>query len=161
MPILKFTLANLFLTIVWMAMTGDFSPTNFLEGFVLAYIMVAVAERSETAATYVRRGGRLLLLVLVFFRELIWASVRVVRSVFMPRAYLNPGVVAIPLDLKSDFEIMLLGHMITLTPGTLTLEVSPDKKYIYVHTMELGVSVEAFRQSIKDGFERRILEVTS
>ena len=103
----------------------------------------------------------MLLLFLVFIRELIWASVRVVRSIFMPRAYLNPGVVAIPLDLKSDFEIMLLGHMITLTPGTLTLEVSPDKKFIYVHTMELGGSVEAFRQSIKDGFERRILEVTS
>ena len=66
MPILKFTLANLSLTIIWMAMTGDFSPTNFLEGFVLAYIMVAVAERSDTAATYLRRGGKLLLLFLVF-----------------------------------------------------------------------------------------------
>ena len=161
MPVLSFTLANLSLAIVWMAMTNDFSATNFLEGFVLAYLMVAIAERSHSPTRYIGKGRKIMLLVLVFFRELILASLRVVRSVFMPRSALNPGVVAIKLDLQTPFEIMLLGHMITLTPGTLTLDVDPEEKIIYVHTMELGESVEAFRRSIKDGFERRILEVTS
>ena len=153
-------LLNLILTLVWMAMTGEFTPSNFFEGFILSYILVYVAQQLYSRPRYLGKGRKVVALIYDFLIELFIASFRVVRSVFQPRSKLNPGVVAIPLDLESDVEIMLLGHMITLTPGTLTLDVSHDKRVIYVHTIEIGESKEAFRRSIKEGFERRILEVT-
>ena len=67
-------------------------------------------------------------------------------------------MVAVPLDVTSDAAITLLGNLITLTPGTLTLDVSTDHLPLYVHVMNVE-DVESFRQGIKNGFERRILEL--
>ena len=70
----------------------------------------------------------------------------------------RPGVVAIPLEAKTDAEITFLANVITLTPGTLSLDVSEDRSTLYVHTMFLE-SPEVLRESIKEGFERRVLEL--
>ncbi len=68
------------------------------------------------------------------------------------------AIVAIPLDAKTDREITLLANLITLTPGTLSLDVSEDRRFLYVHAMFVE-DVESFRDSIKNGFERRLLEL--
>ena len=65
---------------------------------------------------------------------------------------------AIPLDARSDAEITLLANLITLTPGSLYLDVSQNRCVMYVHTMHVD-DLDAFRRSIKDGFERRVMEV--
>jgi multicomponent Na+:H+ antiporter subunit E len=71
---------------------------------------------------------------------------------------MRPGVVAVPLELQTDAAITLLANLITLTPGTLSLDVSADRRVLYVHTMYLD-DVEQFRREIKEGFERRVIEV--
>jgi multicomponent Na+:H+ antiporter subunit E len=73
---------------------------------------------------------------------------------------MRPAIVAIPLDLRSPLAITLLAQMITLTPGTLSLDVSSDRRVLYVHSMYVD-DIDAFRRSIKDGFERRLLQVLS
>jgi len=65
----------------------------------------------------------------------------------------------VPLTVQSDAGITLLSNLITLTPGTLTLEVAKDRSQLFVHVMNVG-DVAAFRRSIQTGFERRILELT-
>jgi multicomponent Na+:H+ antiporter subunit E len=73
---------------------------------------------------------------------------------------MRPGIIAIPLDARTDLEITLLANLITLTPGTLSLDVSADRRVLYVHVMYIdNDDIEAVRRSIKDGFERRVLEV--
>jgi multicomponent Na+:H+ antiporter subunit E len=73
---------------------------------------------------------------------------------------MRPGVVAIPLDVQTDAEITLLANLITLTPGTLSLDVSTDRRVLYIHVMYIdNDDVEAVRRKIKEGFERRVLEV--
>ena len=72
---------------------------------------------------------------------------------------MKPGIVKIPLDARSDLEITLLANLISLTPGTLSLDVSDDRKVLYVHAMYVN-DREDFVASIKNGFERRILEIT-
>jgi multicomponent Na+:H+ antiporter subunit E len=67
-------------------------------------------------------------------------------------------VVAIPLEAESDLSISLLANLITLTPGSLTLDVSEDRKVLYVHTM-YAEDIDQLRLGIKD-LERRVLEVT-
>jgi multicomponent Na+:H+ antiporter subunit E len=71
---------------------------------------------------------------------------------------MTPGIVRVPLDVKTDFEITLLANLISLTPGTLSLDVSEDRKVLYVHTMYVG-DKDKFIEGIKSGFERRLLKL--
>ncbi len=75
-----------------------------------------------------------------------------------PKFFMKPGIIRIPLEAKTDLEITLLANLITLTPGTLSLDVSDDKKVLYVHAMYIK-SKEEFISNIKEGFEKRLLEI--
>lgn len=152
-------LLNLLLAIAWVALTGDYEAGNFAVGFVLAYLVIRLTQHSQMAVRYVKKIQLILFFIVFFLKELVFSSLRVAVQVLSPTMKMRPAVVAVPLDVKSDEAITLLGNLITLTPGTLTIDVSSDRSTMYVHTMNME-DVESFRRSIKDGFERRILEVT-
>jgi multicomponent Na+:H+ antiporter subunit E len=102
--------------------------------------------------------GQVLNLALFFIWELILANLRVAYDVVTPRHHMRPGVIGVPLAAHTDLEITVLSSMISLTPGTLSLDVSADRKILYIHAMYID-DVDAVRRKIKDGFERRVLEV--
>jgi multicomponent Na+:H+ antiporter subunit E len=68
---------------------------------------------------------------------------------------IEPAVVAIPLDVTSDGEILLLSMLINITPGSVTIDLSGNRRTLYVHVMHMK-SAEETRREIKDGFERRV-----
>lgn len=150
---------NVFLALAWVAITGDVSFGNLLIGFGLGLTVLFFTRRILGQPTYLLRLWRVLNLLVYFVRELIASNLRVAYDVLTPGYHLRPGVVAVPLDARTDIEITLLANMITLTPGSFSLDVSADRRVLYLHVMYLGEDVEAFRRRIKDGFERRILEV--
>ncbi len=83
-----------------------------------------------------------------------------VRAPLASPSYISPGVIAIPLDVRTDAEITLLANLITLTPGSVSLDLSEDKRTLYVHAMYIdGGDVEAYRRTVKEGLERRVLEL--
>jgi multicomponent Na+:H+ antiporter subunit E len=90
-----------------------------------------------------------------FVREILLANVRVAADVLRPDIRIQPAVVGIPLDVTSDAEILLLSMLINITPGSVTIDLSEDRRTLYVHVMHM-TSVEATRREIKDGFERRV-----
>lgn len=102
------------------------------------------------------RTGAWLRLTFLFFRELALSVRDVAITVLHPRRNIRSAIVAIPLDLKGDPGITLLANMITLTPGTTSLHVSEDRKFLYAHVM--SVSDETVEQ-IKAGFEHHVREV--
>lgn len=153
-------LLNLLLAIIWVALTGHYEASNYALGFILAFLVIRLTQYSNSAVRYVRRVKLLIFFMGFFLRELIVSSYRVVVLVLSRNPEMKPAVVAIPLDVKSDIGITLLGNLITLTPGTLTLDVSTDHSTMYVHAIDVE-DVDAFRASIKNGFERRILEISS
>lgn len=148
---------NIFLALAWAALFGDFSTVDLVAGFILGYIALWLAQDVLGASTYFGKWRRITNLVLVFFWALIVANVRVAYSVLAPQSKMRPGIVAIPLDIKRDIEITLLANMITLTPGTLSIDVSDDRKVLYVHGMHV-YDLEEFKHEIKDGFERLVRE---
>jgi len=150
---------HMLLALVWVAMTGDVTGGNFAVGFGLGFVILLFTQRVVGQPTYTIKVWRVLTLALFFVRELVKANLRVAYDVLTPGFQLRPGVVALPLEAQSDIEITLLANMITLTPGTLSLDVSADRSVLYLHAMYLDEDVDAFRRKIKDGFERRILEV--
>jgi multicomponent Na+:H+ antiporter subunit E len=98
-------------------------------------------------------------LILLFLRELILSALRVAWLAVQPRIVIRPAIVAYPLTVTTDAQITLLANMITLTPGTLSVDVSDDRKWLYVHAIDIE-SKEALIGSIAAGFETRILRVT-
>ncbi|MBI2997309.1 MAG: Na+/H+ antiporter subunit E, partial [Deltaproteobacteria bacterium] len=82
----------------------------------------------------------------------------VAHDVLTPPFYMRPRVLALPLDALTDIEITLLANLISLTPGTLSLDVSSDQRVLYVHAM-YAADAEAARREMKDGLERRMLRL--
>jgi multicomponent Na+:H+ antiporter subunit E len=102
--------------------------------------------------------ARLVELLGYFIWELFVANLRVAYDVLTPWHRMRPGVIAVPLTISTNAEITMLANLLTLTPGTLSLDISQDRRTLYVHAMYLG-DVEAERRKIQHGFERRILAV--
>jgi len=151
---------NVALSLAWVALIGELSVERFVEGFVLVALTLGITQHFiGRRTTYFDKVQQIVSFVLYFLKELVVSSWRVAWCVLAPNLNnIRPAVVAIPLSVKTDEEITLLANMITLTPGTLSLDVSADKRALYVHTFNLD-SIEAFRAEIKQGFERRVHEV--
>ena len=101
---------------------------------------------------------KLVALFAFFLGELVISSMRIAWDVLTPRAYRAPGIVAVPLDAQSDTEIATVANLISLTPGSLSVDVSSDRRTLYVHSMFAG-DPDELRMEIKNGFERRVLEI--
>lgn len=97
--------------------------------------------------------------LLFYIVEVVIANMRIAWDIITPRHRMKPGVLAIPLDVESDNEILALNNLTTMTPGTLCLDVSTDKRVIYVHAMYID-DAEKIRKDIKSGLEKRIMEVS-
>lgn len=148
---------NLMLTFVWVALTGSFALLNFIFGFVLSFFILKLVVKGS-GARYFGFVPKLIGFVFFFLYELIKANVQVAIDVVTPPFYMTPGIIKVPLDAKTDVEITLLANLISLTPGTLSLDVSDDKKVLYVHAMYI-TDEQAFVDSIKNGFEKRLLNI--
>jgi multicomponent Na+:H+ antiporter subunit E len=148
---------NLLLAIVWVAVTGSASLHNLFFGFVLGAIALSVVREPYGGRGYLRRCRSVLLLVLLFLKELALSAWKVTMTVLSPDMNLKPGIFAFPLTVDRDFEITLLANLITLTPGTLSVDVSNDRKTLYVHALDCS-DPQATRRDIAEGFERRIME---
>lgn len=151
-------LLNILLAIAWGALTSQFYPANLLFGFILGFLLLWVVYRNQPGQKYFYRAPKIIEFLLFFLSELIKANLRVASIVLSPRPHIRPGVIAVPLDIETDVEINLLTNLVTLTPGTLSLDVSSDHRIMYVHTIDF-TDVQEFRSQIKDGFERRLMEI--
>ena len=148
---------TLLLAIVWVAVTGSASFINLVFGFVLAAVALAIVRSSYGGVLYLGRARRILALLVLFICELAKSVWAVAVAVMSPRIDVKPGIFAFPLTVDRDFEITLLANLITLTPGTLSVDVSDDRKMLYVHALDCS-DPEAIRRGIADGFEHRIME---
>jgi multicomponent Na+:H+ antiporter subunit E len=151
-------LFNILLALVWMALTGQFDFVNFVFGFLVSFAALWVIARGNRERGYFSRLPKIIGFLFFFLKELVKANLEVAFDVITPRFYMKPGIVKIELDAESDLEITLLANLITLTPGTLSLDVSDDKKVLYVHAMYIR-DRDQFVQNIKQGFEKRLLEI--
>ncbi|MDT0687957.1 Na+/H+ antiporter subunit E [Autumnicola psychrophila] len=150
--------SNLLLSLVWIALTGTFTVANHVFGFVLSFIILRVITKGSGTGRYFTIVPKIIIFMFYFLYELIKANLQVAYEVITPNFQMKPGIVKIPLDVKSNIGITLLANLISLTPGTLSLDVSNDRKVLYVHAMYV-TDREEFIASIKNGFEKRILEI--
>jgi multicomponent Na+:H+ antiporter subunit E len=151
-------LLNVLLALAWAALTGGFQPVDLFFGFVLGYLVLWLFSPLWGSRRYFRQAPRLLDLAAYFLVDMIRANLRLAATILSPKMNLRPAVVAVPLNLHDEAAIILLSNLISLTPGTLSLDISTDRRVLYVHTVWLE-DAENFRRQIAEGYERRVLEL--
>ncbi|MCS3902924.1 multicomponent Na+:H+ antiporter subunit E [Methylohalomonas lacus] len=151
---------NIMLALAWVSLTGNFSGSGMLTGFAFGYLMLAFVTRmSGETRSYTRKIPQVVGFTLFYIWEIIRSNVRVAYEVLTPTHYMKPGVIGLPLDSDSDAVISLLANLITMTPGTLSLDVSNDRRMLFIHAMYID-DEEALRRDLKD-LERRVIELLS
>ena len=148
------------LTVVWVALWGSLTAANVLGGLAVGLVVLVALPLPEVPTRGKLRPLALARLLAVFAYELVTASLTVVRQVLDPRASLRQAVVAVPVVATSDQLLTLLADAVSLTPGTLALEVDRPAGVLYVHVLDLGGAdgaAEDVRRSIMR-LERLVLE---
>lgn len=149
---------TLLLALIWVGLTGEFSLVNLVIGLGLGLIAMRFAVPARRAERRLALSWALVRFPFVVIRELMLSNVRVAHAVlFTPLDRFTPGIIAVPLELESDAEITALSNLVTLTPGTLALDVSDDRRTLFVHVLDLSNPDEALA-SIK-AFERGVREI--
>ncbi len=148
------------LAIIWAAITGNFSLPNLLLGAAVSILALLIIRKEFASPLYLLKIKRAISLAMLFFYELGLSAYRVTVLVLSPnmKSKLKPGIIAFPLSVKSDVEITLLANLITLTPGTLSVDVSEDRKFLFVHALSVP-DKQALIEDIASGFEAKIIEV--
>jgi len=150
---------NLLIGVIWMFLSESYSFASFLVGFVIGAALLFLLNRFIPDSFYFKQVKAILYLIFLFIKELILANIEVLKWVYKPRLDFQPGIIALPIDVKKNWEITLLANLITLTPGTLSVDVSRDQRFIYIHAIDLP-DVNKTIVGIKDSFEKAIREVT-
>jgi len=148
-------LGSILLALAWAALQGQVTLGNLVGGYIVGYaILVILARGGVMPPTLAARTAHALNLAGFFARQILVANFRVAADVLWGHR-IEPAVVAIPLDITSDGEILLLSMLINITPGSVTIDLSDDRRTLYVHVMHMK-SADETRREIKDGFEHRV-----
>ncbi|MBP2547559.1 multicomponent Na+:H+ antiporter subunit E [Neorhizobium galegae] len=148
---------NVVFAVVWVAVSGSATLLNFAFGFLIAALSIGLIREQAQGVSYLKRIRRIVSLLILFLKELALSAWKVAVLVTRPKLDVKPGIFAYPLTVDRDFEITLLANLITLTPGTLSVDVSSDRRFLYVHALDCS-DVEGTRRDIRDGFEAKIME---
>ena len=108
---------------------------------------------------YLRRLFSIINLLFIFNWELILSSILIIKQILSPKLDIKPGIFTYKTELQGDWELTVLAMLLTLTPGSVVLEVNPDGDIFYIHAMDIEKSKADVLRSIGK-FERAILEVT-
>lgn len=154
---MSWVLINVVIALLWTAVTGLFTLWNLILGFALSALMLHLVRGGTGSLHYVKRIPQMVVLACLFVKELVISAVKVAITVLSPNMELKPGFFTYELKVDRDFEITLLANLITLTPGTLSVDVSEDRRYLFIHALDCS-DPDGIREDIANGFERRIME---
>ncbi len=153
---MKLFIINILLMFVWVLITAHFDIINFIVGFAFSYVAIWVSLGQRAKSKYFKKLPALIAFFFYFLWEFLKANFYVFYDIVTLKHHMNPAIIAVPLTVETEMEITIFANLITLTPGTLSMDVSNDKKVIYVHTMYLK-DKEHFISELKNGLEAKIL----
>jgi multicomponent K+:H+ antiporter subunit E len=149
---------SLALWLIWVLASDSAGAGQLLLGAVLAWLIPLVLRGHVGELPRVSRPLTALRLVLVVLRDIVVSNVEVARRVLGPERAIHPGFVEVPLDLASAHGIAVLAAIVTMTPGTLTCDVAPDRSHLLVHALHL-TDEAALVADIKARYEAPLLEI--
>lgn len=152
-------LINIFIAVLWMFFQDDWSVLTFFGGYLAGLFVLFILRRYFKHKFYIFSLINVLRLLLLFLIELFSSSIFVMKEVIRPKITITPGIFKMETELESDIEITLLSLLLTLTPGSVVMEVLPKQRMLYIHGMNNPESKAAVIKSA-ERFEKAIKRVT-
>lgn len=150
---------NIFLALVWAFLHTSYTAVNFATGYLIGAVIILLLGRIiGKKQFYLHRVVIGMKLFLIFIRELFVASMQVLYQVMQPKLKIRPGIIKMEIYLDTPLQIILLTNMITLTPGTMTVEVAEDNSAIFIHNLDIR-DADAVCADIEKNFEKNIWEM--
>jgi len=150
--------------LVYLALTSFTDVQEIIAGVVIALFVSVVAGQFLITSEKSRHIFRRYIFAIIYFFKFLWemakANLHVAYLVVHPKVPVKPGIVKIKTKLTKDSAITVLTNSITLTPGTLTIDVNPDKKELYIHWIDVvSKDVQENTETIGGRFEKLLMEV--
>ena len=143
--------ANAVLAAIWALFFGGFTWMTAISGLIVGYAVLWLLQPlTGTESTYFKRVYFWLKLLVLFLYELLISSLQVLWDIVTPTHRARPAIIDMPLDVKSDVGILLVTNLISLTPGTLSIDVSDDRQTLKVHAM-FAEDPDAVCKTLKQG----------
>jgi len=152
-------LINVLIMTLWVLLQDSRSPLTFVTGYLIGLVILYFFRRFFTKPFYARTFIASVKLFLIFIRESILSAILLIKLILQPKLDVRPGIFRIDTDLEGPVEITLISMLITLTPGSVVVEVTPDNRSVYVHAMDVREAKESVLKS-KKVFEKAIKDVT-
>ncbi|ADE36262.1 Na+/H+ antiporter subunit E [Methanohalophilus mahii] len=159
----RYVLYAIALGFVWCFVHGVVNLSNFLIGALIGPFVIKAFKdlydfKEEVSYTEtLKRIPKQIHYFAILMVNIVKASIVVAKTVLQPKINIKPGIIAVPIRAKTDVGITAISNTISLTPGTLTIDVSDDRSTLYVHCLDID-NVKKIRDSIKDDLEEYVLE---
>ncbi|MCF3943549.1 Na+/H+ antiporter subunit E [Oceanobacillus alkalisoli] len=152
---------NVFIAILWVFISDEYELqfTTFVFGYIVGIGIVFLMHRLFGERFYLARPWALFKLILIFIRETFSSSIWVLKHILSPKVTYKPGIFKYETQMRGEWEITAISLLLTLTPGSVVMEVAPEEDYLYIHGMDLEESKEMLLKSLYT-FEKAIMEVT-
>jgi multicomponent Na+:H+ antiporter subunit E len=150
-------LVNVIIAFGWQLLVPLFGLLDYLIGFAVGFAGIMLFHRP-----YGWRASRLLYFIGYVLWEILLSNLSIAKLVLQPKPQLDPGIIAIPLTVSTGLEITILASVVTLTPGTISVDLGENRagqRVLYVHGLQVG-DPDTFRRTVQQGFERLLLQVT-
>lgn len=146
------------LAAIWLLLNNSIAPGQIIIGLILGWLIPLLSIGFWPDKVYIYKPLTLLRYLFVLLIDIVIANMIVARSILGNPDRLKPAFAKLPLDLTSDLGISLLANSITLTPGTLSARLSPDRKYLLIHALN-ETDPDALVVTIKQRYERLLKEI--
>jgi len=130
-------LLNLLIAMVWMLLHDEWNMLTFTVGFLLGFLIIFSVRRFFPTPFYGRKLWSIMKLIYLFSIDLVVSSVLVIGQIIRPKLNIQPGIFKMETKLKSEWELSMLVNLLTLTPGSVIMEIELEKGLLYVHTMDI------------------------
>ncbi|WP_440946491.1 Na+/H+ antiporter subunit E [Methanosarcina sp. T3] len=158
------TITYMALPVIWCLVSGQITLGSVLLGLIFGVVVVApfselyrLDEVVHPTGDWISKIPKKLMYFYVLIKEIIKANIVVAKIVIKPKIDIKPGIIAVPIRTKTNIGITGIANTITLTPGTLTVDISDDKSVLYVHSID-ATDPQGVRDSIRDDLEHYVLE---
>ena len=146
----------IFLFLIWIGLTMSFDIQELTTGFIVSFVVALLYVKNYPSSDNFRfRPIAYVIYLFTFLKALVLANWDVARRVIDPKLPINPGIVAIKTDLKEDYKKLMLANSITLTPGTITMDVRDDT--LFIHWIDVtATNITETSEIIAGDFERTL-----
>jgi multicomponent K+:H+ antiporter subunit E len=149
---------TLFLLVLWLLLNNTIAPGHILLGAIIGMLIPILTHPLTLPSPGINRPLMALKYIGVFNYDIVVSNLEVALLICGSMRKLTPGIIAVPLDLEDDLLITLLASTISLTPGTVSAELSDDRRWLYVHALHLQ-DEQAAIERIKTRYEQPLREM--